>query len=226
MFRLGRLTAIRLPRAGSLALLMILLVAAFAGAPRRAALAQAEPQFQHLITVDAGGFARQNKVVEVALNFTPLIADAGGSGALDPNSIRVYEIDAGGDVIDNDVPFQFDRAGNYHAANRARGTLVFLMTGNTAANETRRYQVRFDVAGSGFNAPAFTDRVSLTDSVGHKGYPSIRVVAGDAEYFYHKPGGGFATLLDANNNDWINWNTTPQGAGNFRGIPNLSLIHI
>ena len=221
MFRLGRLTATRLPRAGSLALLMILLVAAFAGAPRRAALAQAEPQFQHLITVDAGGFARQDKVVEVALNFTPLIAGEGGSGALDPDSIRVHEIDANDDVIDADVPFQFDRAGNYHAANRARGTLVFLMTGSTAANETRRYQVRFDVAGSGFTAPAFTDLVGLTDSVGHKGYPSIHVLAGGTEYFYHKPGGGFATLIDTDNNDWINWNTTPQGAGNFRGIPNM-----
>ncbi len=221
MLHLGRLTATRLPRAGSLALLMILLVAAFAGAPRRAALAQAEPQFQHLITVDADGFARQNKVVEVALNFTPLIAGAGGSGALDPNSIRVHEVNAGGDVIDNAVPFQFDKASNYHAANKARGTLVFLMTGSTAANETRRYQVRFDVAGSGFSAPSFTDRVNLTDNVGHKGYPSIRVIAGDTEYFYHKPGGGFATLLDAGNNDWINWNTTPQGAGDFRGIPNM-----
>ena len=36
-------------------------------------------------------------MVEVALNFTPLIADAGGSGALDPASLRVQEIDGGGD---------------------------------------------------------------------------------------------------------------------------------
>ena len=129
-------------------------------------------RYQHIITVDANGFARQDKVVEVALNFTPLIADGGGSGALDPASIRVQEIDGGGDVIDADVPFQFDRAGDYHAANKARGTLVFLMSGSTAANETRRYRVRFDVVGSGFSAPAFTDRVTLTDSIGHKGYQS------------------------------------------------------
>ena len=30
----------------------------------------------------------------------------------------------------------------------------------------------------------------------HKGYQSIQISTGDAEYFYHKPGGGFATLLD------------------------------
>ena len=77
----------------------LLLLAAFGRAPQQAALAQGQPQYQHLITVDANGFDRQNKVAEVALNFTPLIADAGGSGALDPNSIRVHEINAGGDVI-------------------------------------------------------------------------------------------------------------------------------
>jgi hypothetical protein len=208
-------------RLGGVSLFIGLLLAAFGGAPRQVATAQGQPQYQRLITVGANGFARQDKVVEVWLNFTPLIAEGGGSGALDPASIRVQEIDGGGDVLDADVPFQFDRAGDYHAANKARGTLVFLMKGSTAANETRRYRVRFDVVGSGFSAPAFTDRVALTNSVGHKGYQSVRVVADGAEYFYHKPGGGFATLLDAGNNDWINWNTTPQGNGDFRGIPNM-----
>lgn len=189
-------------------------------APRGIVLAL-EPQYSHLITVDADGVARTDKVVEVGLNFTPLLSAAGGSGAIDANAIRVYEIDGNGDVIDNDVPFQFDRAGDYHAGNKARGTLVFLMTGNTGANETRHYRVFYDVAGSGFSLPAFTDRVSLTDSVGHKGYPSIRVVADGAEYFYHKPGGGFATLLDAEANDWIDWNTANGGLGDFRGIPNM-----
>ena len=121
-------------RLGGASLFIGLLLAAFRGAPPRAASAQGQPQYEHLITVAANGFARQDKVVEVALNFTPLIADGGGSGALDPASIRVQEIDAGGDVIDAGVPFQFDGASDYHAANKARGTLVFLMTGSTAAS--------------------------------------------------------------------------------------------
>jgi len=221
MFPINGFCRSRLRRAGGVALFVLLLLAAFGRAPRRLAQAQGEPQFQRLITVDANGFARDDKVVEVALNFTPLIDDDGGSGALDPDSIRVYEIDGSGDVIDNDVPFQFDKATDYHAADRARGTLVFLMKGSTAANETRRYRVRFDMAGSGFDAPAFTDRVVLTNGVAHKGYQSIHVVAGDEEYFYHKPGGGFATLLDAGDNDWIDWNTASQGNGDFRGIPNM-----
>ena len=201
--------------------LAFLLLVGLGRASRRLVLAAGEPQYEHIVTVNGNGFARTNKVVEVALNFTPLLASQGGSGALDPASIRVYEVNAGGDVIDADVPFQFDRAGDYNATNKARGTLVFLMTGSTGANETRRYNVRFDVTGTGFNAPSFTDRVTLTDGVAHKGYQSVRVVTADAEYFYHKPGGGFATLLDANNNDWINWNTANGGAGDFRGIPNM-----
>lgn len=177
--------------------------------------------YRHLITVNADGHARSDKPVEVKLNFTPLLADQGGSGALDPDSIRVIEIDGDDNVIDDSVPFQFDRAGDYHATSQARGTLTFLLAGSTAATETRRYHVYFDVTGGGFNLPEFTDRVMLTDGVGYKGYQSVRVVTADAEYFYHKPGGGFATLFDADNNDWIGWNSATAGAGDFRGIPNM-----
>ena len=203
------------------AVLAFLLLIGLGRASHRLILAAGEPHYEHAVTVNGNGFARANKVVEVALNFTPLLHDQGGSGALDPASIRVYEINAGGDVIDADVPFQFDRAGDYNATNKARGTLVFLMKGSTGANETRRYRVRFDVTGTGFSAPSFTDRVNVTDGVAHKGYQSVRATTATAEYFYHKPGGGFATLLDANNNDWVNWNTASGGAGDFRGIPNM-----
>jgi len=178
-------------------------------------------RYRTLITVAANGHARQDKPVEVHLNFTPLLADQGGSGALDPNSIRVIEINNADDVIDADVPFQFDKAGDYHASNKARGTLVFLLKGTTAANETRRFHVYFETTGGGFNAPSFSDLVALTDGVSHKGYQSVRVVTADAEYFYHKPGGGFATLFDKNNNDWLDWSTAAGGAGDFRGIPNM-----
>ena len=178
-------------------------------------------RYRTLITVDANNYERQDKPVEVNLNFTPLLAAQGGSGALDPDSIRVIEINNADDVIDADVPFQFDKAGDYHAANKARGTLVFLLKGTTVANETRRFHVYFETAGGGFSAPSFTDLVALTDGVSHKGYASLRLVTADAEYFYHKPGGGFATLFDKNNNDWLNWNIAKGGAGDFRGIPNM-----
>lgn len=178
-------------------------------------------RYRTLITVGANGYERLNKPVEVYLNFTPLLADQGGAGAFDPNSIRVIEIDDADNVIDVDVPFQFDMAGDYHATNKARGTLVFLLEGTTAANATRRFHVYFETADAGIAAPSFSDLVSLADSVSHKGYQSVRVVTADAEYFYHKPGGGFATLLDRDDNDWIDWNNAKGGAGDYRGIPNM-----
>lgn len=174
--------------------------------------------YDHDITIDANGFARTNKPAEINLNLTPLLADQGGSGAINLASLCVDEIDSG--VIDNNVPFQFDPFSDYHATNKARGVLTILLTGNTAANATRTYRLHFDTAG-GFSAPSFTDQVTLTDGVSHKGYQSIRIVTDTAESFFHKPGGGFATLLDANNNDWIDWNTASGGAGDFRGIPNM-----
>ena len=176
-------------------------------------------QYQHTITVGANGFARTDKPVEVKLNLTPLLAAQGGSGSIELNSLCMDER-AGSTVVDNAVVFQFDPAADFHPTNKARGPLTFLMAGNTAPNATREYRLYFDTE-SNFSAPSFADQVNVTDSVAHKGYSSIRIITGDAEYFFHKPGGGFATLLDKSNNDWLDWNTAAGGAGDFRGIPNM-----
>jgi hypothetical protein len=176
------------------------------------------------ITVAAAGFARQDKPAEAVLNFTTLLAALGQSGAFDPNSIRVLEVDGANNVLDTAVPFQFDKAADYNKSTKAEGTLTWLMKGSTAAGATRRYYIYFDLAGEGFVLPTFTPLVITTDDIDHKGYQSIRLVTSGGQYYYHKPGGGFATLLDAANKDWIGWNSssTPSGAaGDFRGIPNM-----
>ena len=54
-----------------------------------------------------------------------------------PASVRVVEVDGGGTVIDNNVPFQFDRAADYSATGKARGVLTFLMKGAMAATRSR-----------------------------------------------------------------------------------------
>ena len=202
-------------------MILALVLAAGPGARRAVALGscQSGQLYQHTLTVNAGSFARDDKPVEVKLNLTPLLAAQGGAGAINLDSLCLDEIDGGG-VVDNAVVFQFDKTADYNATNKARGTLTFLMAGHTAENATRTYRLYFDTA-NGFSAPSFTDQVILTDGVSHKGYQSLQISTADAEYFYHKPGGGFATLLDANNNDWIGWNTATGGAGDFRGIPNM-----
>src|SRR5690606_13312829 len=81
------------------------------------------------VTADAAGYARKNKPAEFDLNFSQLWTSLGKTGTLDPNSIRVVEVDGSGDVIDADVPFQFDKAADYNAASKAAGTLVLIMEG-------------------------------------------------------------------------------------------------
>lgn len=176
--------------------------------------------YRVLLTVAADGTARTDKPAEVEINFTNLLDDLNQGGSLIVNSIRVIEVNNNGVVIDDNVPFQFDPAANFHAGNNARGTLVFLLQGQTGATATRRYHVYFDTAGT-FSVPSFPAQVTLTDSVQDKGYASYRIVTGDATYFYHKTGGGFSSLDDANGNDWIDWNSSAGGAGDFRGIPNM-----
>jgi hypothetical protein len=177
--------------------------------------------YRFSVAVNANGHARQDKPIELTVNFTTLLAANGSTSPPDQNSIRVIEVNANRQVIDPAVVYQFDPAPNYNANNNAAGTLIFLMKGATAAGATRYYDVYYDVAGKGFNAPTFTPLVVTTDNVAWQGYQSLRLVTANGTYYYHKTGGGFASLLDAGNNDWISWNAATGAAGDFRGIPNL-----
>jgi hypothetical protein len=123
-------------------------------------------------------------------------------------------------VLDAQVPFQFDMAEDYHPQQNARGTLIFLLKGETAAAATRYYDVYFDIEGS-FVTPIFAPRVQLTEGIVDEGFDSYRIVTDGGKYFYHTAGGGFSSLDDQGNFDWINWKNRPAAAGDFRGIPNL-----
>ena len=68
------------------------------------------------VTAAAAGTARKDKPAEIALNFSQIWSSLGVSGVtFDPNSVRVVEIDANDAVIDDSVPFQFDKATDYNA---------------------------------------------------------------------------------------------------------------
>jgi len=71
------------------------------------------------VTAAAAGYARKDKPAEFDLNFTALWDSLGKTGTLDPNSIRVVEVDGDDTVIDDAVPFQFDKATDYNAAGKA-----------------------------------------------------------------------------------------------------------
>ena len=173
------------------------------------------------VSAAAAGHARRNKPAEFALNFTQIWSSLGKTGTLDPNSIRVVEVDANDAVIDAAVPFQFDKAGDYHAANKAAGTLVLIMQGNTPAGASRRYHVYFDVTGKGFAPPAVAPQVVLTDGVVDENNAAYKIETPNGVYYYHLLGAGFSSLDDADGNDWIGFHYNVAGSGGkFRGIPN------
>ncbi|MBV8782267.1 MAG: hypothetical protein JO353_12800, partial [Phycisphaerae bacterium] len=180
-------------------------------------------QFSIPITVNSGSYARTDEPVDNSINFTSAISSAGGSGPLVANSIRVVEVDGSGNVIDSNVPYQFNHASGFDANTNASGDLIIQMSGATAANTARHYKVQFATSGS-FTAPTFTNQVSLntsaTDSVG---FGADAITNNTATYFVQQGTGGISEILDSNNNDWVGFNNSAGSAGLFRGVPNMGV---
>lgn len=176
--------------------------------------------FRVIVTVDAAGYERAELPAEVPINFTDLLDQVGASGRFDLDSIRVVEVD-GGLIVDHNVPYQFDRLPGYDALDNAQGTLVILLTGVTPAEASRTYHVYFDTTGSGYDDPKFPNLVALSTITDTYGYDTFRLNTPAGLYHFHKSGGGFASLFDKDDTDWIAWNPAPRGAGDFRGVPNM-----
>lgn len=173
--------------------------------------------YRVVVNVDANGHVRYDKPVEVPLNFTNLLTSVGQGAAFDPASLRVVEVNANAQFINENVPFQFDPV---DVGNNANGTLIFLMNGTTSAGGGRTFHVYFDVVGKGFVAPTFTPQVTFATGT-DEGQSSYVIQNHNATYYYHNQGGGFSSIVDDDGNDWINYNTLPGDEGAFRGLPNL-----
>ena len=177
------------------------------------------------LTVNSGSYVRTEKPAEVAINFTSYLATVDETTPFDENSIRVHEVDINGNIIAQNIPFQFDSATDFDAITNAQGTLIFLLNGNTPSQTDRYFQVYFDVQGGGYTAPTFNSRVNVTDNVSDEGQSSFQINSDNADYFYQKQGAGFSSLVDSNGNDWISYHPEVSGesgaANQFRGLPNL-----
>ncbi|MCA9928598.1 MAG: cadherin-like domain-containing protein [Anaerolineales bacterium] len=201
---------------------------AVSAAPTAADWAFPDRSYRMPVTVQANGYARADKVAELDVDFGQRLTALGEAGSFAENSVRVAEVDASGTVLDDAVPFQFD---NGSAPDTATGTLVFLLTGTTAAGETRYYQVYFDTGT--FSAPTFTDRVDRQSDKTWAGQSSYHIITYEsngvtkrATYYYHKEGAGFAGVIDSDGNDWVSFGPTPgsMSGGEYRGIPNLGKV--
>jgi hypothetical protein len=174
--------------------------------------------------VSGSGYQRQDAVAELTVNFTEKLLDAGLAGVFDDATLRVVETDTSDQVLDDNVPFQFDKAKNYEASTYAAGQLILLAEGQTGASQTRRFYVYFDTAdnANGKTAASVVPRVQYDGKQVYEGQDSYKIRNENSTFYYHENGGGFAGLLDRQGYDWISFHPTGGSAGNYRGIPNVA----
>jgi hypothetical protein len=173
------------------------------------------------IKVNAAGYERRDKPVEVDINFTQLLRRIDDTVKFDTKSIRVAEVGSSGKIINRLVPFQFDKDTNFNPRTNAKGTITFMADRNTHADSTRIFHIYFDQAEAAHSPPSFKQLVHLTDTVEYQGQESFRIKAQNATYYYHKQGAGFARIEDKDGNDWLGYHPGGGPAGQYRGIPNM-----
>lgn len=177
--------------------------------------------YRVVLGIGAGNTPRTDRVVDVPVNFTGLLANTGISAAVDVSTLRVVEVDLSGNLLNQAVPFQFDPDSAFSAATNAAGTLVLRLTGTTAAGVSRYYQLYFTTAGTGATPASVSNEVEFADNVIDEGQSSFRIGTLMGTLYYQKQGAGFSSWVDASGNDWINYHPTGGSAGNYRGIPNM-----
>jgi len=108
--------------------------------------------FRINITINNTDNPRDFWPIELPINFTHLVYQNGKNGTFDSASIRVVETNSSGGILRN-MTYQFENDSGFDAASNAAGTLIFVLNGTTAANETRRFQTYFDILENGAKSP-------------------------------------------------------------------------
>ncbi|MCI0418757.1 MAG: hypothetical protein L0387_16255 [Acidobacteria bacterium] len=172
------------------------------------------------LRVEANRYERKDQPVEAGLDFTQALEALGVPAALGDTSLRVIEVSAQGELLDENVPFQFDDAEASASKAPARGILTWLLKGVTSERSGRHFFVYFDSAGK-FETGRGTPLVGPVETLLYEGQETFKISTRSATYFYHKDGAGLASMLDKDGNDWISYHPGGRSAGEFRGIPNL-----
>lgn len=174
------------------------------------------------IEVHSGDYERFEKPVTVRLNITESLKRIGDELQLDTASLRVTEVDANGNMIDEGVMFQFDPDLDFDPSEKASGKLTILMKGTTPEGTIRRFEVLFGPEGGHYVQPLSPTLVAFDEDILQSGFQSFRFATSSATYLYHKQGSAFASMIDSDGNDWISYKPEGGAKGNYRGIPNVA----
>jgi hypothetical protein len=177
------------------------------------------------VRVNAAGFEREARAVEVPLDLAQLLSKLGRAAPGNDPAIRVLEVDASGRVTHEVVPVQFDKDPNYNPKTALRGVLAFMPWGRPAARAERVFHVYFDFKSHATAAVAA--QVAVKENVEHEGQESFKIETPQATYYYHKQGAGFASMEDRDGRDWLSYNpgvgpvSNSGSGGKYRGLPNM-----
>jgi len=161
------------------------------------------------LIVHAAGYPRRDLVIDT--EFAPALA------GFDPATIRVVELGERATIIDQDVPHQFDRADG--------GRLIFVASGETAASQTRWFQVYFGNESDRIPAKPVDRQLMLDTDSYDEDQDAFKVTAATATFFFQKNGASFSSIVDRDGNDWVGYHPEPtdpdEPKSNFRGVPNF-----
>ncbi|MEM9035045.1 MAG: hypothetical protein AAGA99_05225 [Actinomycetota bacterium] len=174
-----------------------------------------------IVTVTNDATPKVDALVEVGFPTNP--------ANLLPETVRVTEVSSTDPTtnveVEADVPVQVDGG----------DTVVFMIDGALGANETRFFHVYF--GSDRAQSPGFIDTtaaatkravsvtlLSATAAGNPYGVAMYEIETRAGTWYFDPNGGGFAGLVDADDNDWIGWDPDlPDEGGEFRGIPKARL---
>ena len=171
-------------------------------------------EYRISVKVDACGYERIDMPAEVRIDFQKLLDESGRREPVNDKSIRVVETDERFSVIDESVPFQFNRTDITDAG----GELTFLLKGVTPACQLRHYHVYFST-NANCKEMEVESRIRISNVYLH-GAAGWRFDMENAAYVYDRTGGGFSEMRDTDGADWIQYDNCPPPIC-YRGIPNL-----
>ena len=174
-----------------------------------------EMHFRVGLEISAPNGSFMNKPVELPLDFVALFEKLGKPV---PNGRPVLALF---DSEGKQVLAQFDN----EQVDDLNGTLTFICDGRIEFGDIRNYTLYFDNLPGSKSAETAGSLVKVTDDVDHEEQASVKVETPAATYFYHKAGGGFASMVDREGNDWLGYRPCCQSAGEYRGIPNMWEFH-
>ncbi|MXU64395.1 hypothetical protein [Oceanomicrobium pacificus] len=65
-------------------------------------------------------------------------------------------------------------------------------------------------------------RIAVDTIADYEGQETLRFQIDGSSWYYHKAGGGFASIIDADGKDWLSFRPWGGSDGIYRGIPNLA----